>query len=154
MNSNPALAGLESLIGHWTMELYGAEFLPAPDTRVTGSIDIEWILDGAAVAMCQGDPEHPPASEWIIGRDESEEHYTVLYADGRGVSRVYRMSIKGTQWRIWRDTPAFSQRFEAELEPDGRRITGRWEKSEDQGANWKHDFNIDYTRKEASSSKP
>jgi hypothetical protein len=47
---------------------------------------------------------------------------------------------------MWRDTPEFSQRFEAELDPDGRRISGRWQKSLDEGASWQHDFNVDYLR--------
>jgi hypothetical protein len=153
MGRNPALASLEPLVGNWTMELYGAAFLPTPDTRVTGSVDINWIQGGAAVAMRQGDSEHPPAAVWIVGHDESEDDYTVLYADDRGVSRVYRMSIEGSRWRMWRDTPEFLQRFEAEVASDGQQISGRWEKSLDQGADWQHDFNIDYIRDGAPSSE-
>jgi hypothetical protein len=136
------------------MELHGAAFLPTADTRVSGSIDIDWIQGGAAVAMRQGDSEHPPAAVWIIGRDDTEDEYVALYSDDRGVSRVYRMSIDAGQWKIWRDTPEFSQRFRAELEPDGLGVRGRWEKSTDRGANWQHDFNIDYIRDEASGSAP
>jgi hypothetical protein len=56
------------------------------------------------------------------------------------------MSLDGPTWRMWRDTPDFSQRFEARLDPDGAVVRGRWEKSTDQGAAWEHDFNIDYIR--------
>ena len=101
--------------------------------------------------MRQADPEHPPAAVWIIGRDESEPGYSVLYADDRGVSRVYRMSLEDEHWQMWRDTPEFSQRFHAQLDPDGQTIRGRWEKSTDQGATWEHDFNVDYVHERASN---
>lgn len=148
MSINPALADLEPLVGRWQMELYNAPFLPDPHTRVTGSIDIDWIEQGSALRMRQSDSENPPAAVWIIGRDESEPGYSVLYADDRGVSRVYLMSLEGAHWRMRRDTPEFSQRFYALLDPDGRAIRGRWEKSADQGATWEHDFNIDYIREQ------
>ena len=150
MSINPALADLEPLVGRWRMELYSAAFLPDPDTRVTGSIEIDWIEEGSALRMRQGDSENPPAAVWIIGRDESEPGYSVLYADDRGVSRVYLMSVEDGRWQMWRDTLEFSQRFHAQLDPDARAIRGRWEKSADQGATWEHDFNIDYLREQAS----
>jgi hypothetical protein len=81
----------------------------------------------------------------LIGRDQDEDHYTVLYSDARGVSRVYRMSLVSGQWRLWRDNPTFAQRFEATLSDDGSRMTGRWEKAHD-GGPWEHDFNVEYTR--------
>jgi hypothetical protein len=52
---------------------------------------------------------------------------------------------------MWRDTPEFSQRFHAQLDPGARTIRGRWEKSADQGANWEYDFNIDYIREGVSN---
>jgi hypothetical protein len=147
---DPALADLQPLVGNWRMELSNAAFLPDRDTRVTGSIEIDWIEDGCALRMRQGDSTHPPAAVWIIGRDESEPEYSVLYADDRGVSRIYRMRFKGAHWQMRRDSREFSQRFHAQLDPDARTVRGRWEKSADQGATWEHDFNIDYIREQAS----
>ena len=151
MGMNPAIADLTALIGRWRMELYCAALLPDPGARVTGSIGIDWLEEGAAIVMRQGDAEHPSAAVWIIGRDESEDDYSALYADVRGVSRIYRMSFRGAHWRMWRDTPAFSQRFYAEVAPGEQMISGRWEKSVDQGVNWEHDFNIDYIRDSEST---
>lgn len=148
---NPALAELQPLVGHWQMELYNAEFLGDRDRRITGSIDTDWIEDGAALRIRQGDPLHTPAAVWIIGRDDGKSDYAVLYADDRGVSRIYEMSFGDALWRMWRDTPEFSQRFEGRLDPDARTIRARWEKSADQGATWEHDFNIDYTREQPSN---
>lgn len=146
MGINPALADLQPLTGRWRMELYNGAFLPDADTRVSGSVEIGWIEGGSALRMRQGDSEHPPAAVWIIGRDDGEAGYSVLYADDRGVSRVYQMSFDGGHWRMWRDTPEFSQRFDAQLDADAEAIRGRWEKSSDQRTTWEHDFNLDYVR--------
>jgi hypothetical protein len=150
MRINPALAELRSLVGRWRMELYNAAFLPDPDARASGSVEIGWIEDGSAVRLRQGDSDHPSAAVWIIGRDESEAGYSVLYADDRGVSRIYRMSLSGGHWQMWRDTPEFSQRFDAQLDPDSGAIRGRWEKSTDRQVTREHDFNVDYIRERAT----
>jgi hypothetical protein len=81
----------------------------------------------------------------LIGRDQDEENYTVLYSDARGVSRVYRMSFTPGRWRLWRDNPSFAQRFEVSISDDGARMTGQWERASD-GGEWEHDFNLEYVR--------
>jgi hypothetical protein len=146
MTTNPALAQLEFLAGAWDMELSEASFLPGPDATVRGLVTVEWIEQGAALAMRMGDAGTPTAT-WIIGRDEAEPDYCVLYADDRGVSRVYRMSLADGTWRIWRDTPEFSQRFDAEISTDRTEIDGSWRKSADRGTTWEHDFRVRYTRR-------
>jgi len=150
--SNPALVGLEFLVGQWQMELHGAAFLPDPGARVTGSVRIDWIADGAAIVMRQGEGTEPSAAVWIIGRDDSTTDFQVLYSDDRGVSRLYDMSFASPDWRMWRTTPDFSQRFEAVIASDGRAIRGAWRKSFDGGATWEHDFNLDYIRTPRSDS--
>jgi hypothetical protein len=57
----------------------------------------------------------------------------VLYTDDRGVSRAYRMSFSDRTWRMWRDTPEFAQRFDADVIPSQAEITGSWHKSADGG---------------------
>lgn len=146
MTTNPALADAARLVGDWQMDVHHAAFLPDPDARVVGSARIDWIEDGSALVIRQGDPANPPAANWIVGRDEDETGYHVLYADDRGVSRIYRMSLDGALWKMWREAPAFTQRFTAEIDPNGQVVRGRWEKSLDQGATWEHDFNLDYVR--------
>jgi hypothetical protein len=141
MTANPALADLAFLVGTWSMELSAAAFLADPDTVVTTSATFDWIEDGAAIVMRQAG-----AATWIIGRDDSERNYQVLYADDRGVSRVYQMSLADQQWRLWRNTREFSQRFDAQVSPDHAVIDGRWEKSLDGGLTWEHDFNLRYVR--------
>jgi hypothetical protein len=88
MMDTPALAGLRFLTGDWTMELSGASFLPDPESVVSGPVTFDWIEDGAALAMRMGDN-----ATWIIGRDDAEQEYHILYGDKRGVPRVYRLSL-------------------------------------------------------------
>jgi hypothetical protein len=113
------------------MELSGAAFLPDPDASVPGPVTFEWIEQGAALVMCMGGGG--PTATWIIGRDESESDYCVLYTDDRGVSRVHRMSFTDRTRRMWRDTPEFAQGFDAEVSPSQTEITSNWQKSADGG---------------------
>ena len=146
MTTNPALDALRFLAGTWDMELSEASFLADPDARLPGSATFEWIAGGAALAMRMGSDMGNDAA-WIIGRDDSEPDYYALYSDARGVSRVYRMSLHDSTWRMWRDTPEFSQRWDAVISADQTQITGTWQKSTDAGATWEHDFNLRYTRR-------
>ena len=118
MTTNPALADLQFLAGAWDMELSEASFLPDPAATVGGSVTFEWIEQGAALVMRMGD-----TAAWIIGRDEAEPDYRVLYADGRGVSRVYGMSFSSGTWRMWRDTPEFLSGSTPRSVPVRRRST-------------------------------
>jgi hypothetical protein len=146
MTTNPALDELRFLVGAWDMELSEASFLPDRETKLRGSVIFQWVEQGTALAMRMGDAGTPTAT-WIIGRDDAEPGYHVLYADGRGVSRVYRMSFGDGTWRMWRDTPDFSQRFEAEVGAGQAEINGSWQKSVDAGMTWGHDFTVRYTRR-------
>ena len=112
----PAVSALAALVGHWRLTLWGASFLPDPEQHVdAGLVRFVWIEDGAALAMYQGDEGAPPAARMLIGRDQDAEHYTVLYSDARGVSRVYLMSFASGRWWMWRNHPSFAQRFKAVL---------------------------------------
>jgi len=121
------------------MELSDAAFLPEGEV-VRGTAAFEFIDDGRLLAFRQGD-----AATWIIGGDDSSAQYTVLYSDGRGVSRVYAMTVERGTWKIWRDDEVFSQRFEALLSADLNLISGRWEKRPG-GGDWEHDFAVAYRR--------
>jgi hypothetical protein len=143
---NPTLAELAVLVGDWSMELTNAAFLPTPADAVTGSATFAWIEGGAFLVLYQGSqPRGAPAAHWIIGRDEADPSYTVLYADARGVSRVYGMRFEDGFWELWRDNPGFSQRFAARLSADRNTLSGSWVKSVG-GADWEHDFDITYRR--------
>lgn len=85
-------------------------------------------------------PVHTSA---VFGLDDGTGQFTMLYADARGVSRVYRADLTGGRLRIWRDEPGFNQRYVGVVSDDT--ITGAWEMSED-GTDWRKDFDLNYRR--------
>jgi len=56
------------------------------------------------------------------------------------------MNLSGGTWRMRRDTPEFSQRFDAEVSANQAEIRGSWQKSVDGGKTWEHDFKVRYSR--------
>lgn len=144
--TNPALEDLGFFVGEWSMTISNASFLEDADQVVTGMLEAAPMEAGMLLALRQvGDPAGPPLASWVIGRDGSQHDYTVLYTDGRGVSRVYLMSLSGDAWTIWRDDPEFAQRFEATISADRRSLNGGWQKRIG-GGSWEHDFDIAYSR--------
>ena len=133
---HPMLENLGLLVGQWEVELI---FPTDPPGRIQTEAVFDW-LDSQAFVI-----EHWGGSTWIIGLDDTSETYSVLYHDERGVSRVYQMSLSNGLWKLWRNTPDFSQRFEGQFSADGRTITARWEKSSD-GSSWEHDFALTYSK--------
>lgn len=143
---NPSLKQLEILIGDWEMELSNASFLPSPSDTVKGQASFEWLENGAFLIMYMGSkPPDAPDAIWLFSRDEVQANHTVLYYDARKVSRVYEMSFSEGVWKIWRNSPGFSQRFEGKISDDGNSITAHWEISSDDST-WEHDFDVTYTR--------
>jgi hypothetical protein len=141
--ANPELKDLEPLVGKWNIEL---RFPMDPPGTVHTTASFEWIEDGAFLKMDSGEKgKGTPHVVCVIGRDNDTETYTMLYLDNRGVSRIYNMSFKGGEWKQWRESPDFWQRFTGVLSPDGNTITAKWENSKD-GVDWKHDFDLIYTR--------
>ena len=145
---NPALSlklkDLEPLVSEWSVEI----LLPGdPATTVRGSVSIEWFEGGAFLVMRTGGLEWsgPSGSVSVIGRDDMAETYSLLYADTRGVSRIYEMSFRDSVWKQWRSAPGFSQCFTGTLSDGGSAIMARWEKSSD-GSHWDHDFDLTYRR--------
>ena len=143
---------LQRLIGTWDFDASreGA-FLGR------GRASFEWIEDGAFVLQRAEDvPSHDASPDWvshspmpvvaILGFDDSNGELAQLYADARGVFRIYRMSVTDEAWTVWRDNPGFSQRFIGRFAEDDATIEGRWESSED-GSTWTPDFDLVYRRR-------
>ena len=89
-------------------------------------------------------PEAPDSLS-IIGCDGGNGTYYQLSSDERGASRVYEMSIGRAEWKLWRTSAPFAQRFAATFSDDGNTMKGRWEMSED-GVNYATDFDLTYRR--------
>jgi hypothetical protein len=147
---NPALARLDALVGRWTVR-------PEVEGVGAGWSEFGWAEGGLFLrqfADADPLPETAPAlwrentplpTTALIGLDDATGEFTMLYADARGVHRVYRMTFDGRVWTVWREAPGFNQRYTGTLSDDGRTIAGQWEMSRD-GETWNVDFGLTYTR--------
>lgn len=147
---HPALVRLDALVGRWTVQ-------PKVDGVGSAWTEFAWQESGAFLRQYSDADPIPPTTPdpWrdhapfpttaVIGLDDADGEFTMLYADARGVYRVYRMTFADGVWTMWRDAPGFNQRFTGTLSADGDTVDGRWEMSED-GATWKLDFELTYTR--------
>lgn len=142
-----ALARLDVLVGRWTIQV---------NVEGVGTAWTEFAWrDGGLFLHQYSDADLAPESPWrdhapfpttaIIGLNDTDEQFTMLYADARGVHRVYQMTFADGAWRIWRHAPGFNQRFTATISADGDTINGRWEMSED-ATTWNLDFELTYIR--------
>ena len=138
---DPGLEALDQLVGEWTTE---ASHPMLPGTVVQGESTFEW-LEGEKFLVYRSRNEHPdfPDAISVIGDTEGLKMH---YFDSRGVHRIYEVSIVQGVWKIWRDTPGFSQRFTGTFEDDGATITGQWDLSRDDST-WDDDLVITYRRK-------
>ena len=139
---------LERLVGTWEFEpLIGGR----PMGR--GRARLEWIEGGAFLLERSHadwtDPgwiENAPVStQSVMGFDDTTFEVTQLYADDRGVFRIYRGRVTDDEWRLERAATDFHQRFVGAFLDDGRTIEGRWESSPD-GTAWALDFLITYRK--------
>jgi hypothetical protein len=150
---NEKLSKLDPLVGDWTMEA-SAGGQPAGVSRAV----FGWAEDGAfLVQHARGEqPDFEPPPQWvannplplvtIFGLDEHSGTYTMLYADARGVFRVYSMTLRDGVWEMRGQAgPQFHQRFTATFSADGTSINGAWESSRD-GVRWEHDFDVTYRK--------
>ncbi len=96
-----------------------------PPVTGRGRISFEWLSEGS----------------FLVQRWEVEHHD----------SRVYERSLRDGVWKLWRDSPGFSQRFTGTFGDDGNTITGFWEKSGD-GEAWEHDFDLAYTKQSETTT--
>lgn len=139
-----SLKQFEILVGEWAT--VGTH--PAFPSAVHGHSTFEWLREGALLAW-HFDWEHhgPPNAFSVIGHDDANavDTCSMLYADERGVARIYQMSLDGGVWKMWRDSPGFSQRMTGTFSDDGNTITVHGELSRD-GSNWEQDLDVRYTR--------
>ena len=143
-----SLDALEPLVGEWSLV---AEFPGLPPMSDGAWVAFEW-LPGRTFLIERWEIPVPEAPDGIaiIGADpRSDGNYLQHYFDSRGVARVYKMSLEGGIWRLWRDAPDFSpldfsQRYTGTFSDDGTSIAGAWEINH--GEAWEHDFALTYTK--------
>lgn len=130
------------MVGEWDM----VGMHPAFPSEAHGVSTFEWLLDGGLLLWrFDWEDPGPPSAMAVIGRDDSGRTCSMVYADERGVTRVYEMSLEDRVWSMWRDAPGFSQRMTGRLK-EGGRIEVHGQLSRD-GTNWEQDLDVTYTRK-------
>jgi hypothetical protein len=143
--AHEALEPLDVFVGEWSMS---TSFAPSPADAPRARTTFEW-LPGRSFLVQRWEVEHPDAPDGIaiIGFDADKATLLQHYFDSRGVARVYEMTFANGVWTLQRlaTAPDFSQRFTGTFSEDGNTIVGRWESSSD-GSDWKHDFDLTYTR--------
>lgn len=137
-----SLKQFDSLVGEW--DTVGTH--PGFPSAVHGHSTFKWLVEGALLEWHFGWESHgPPSAISVIGHDDAAQSATMLYSDERGVARIYMMTLEDGVWKMWRDSPGFSQRTIGRITDDGNTITVRGELSRD-GANWERDLDVTYTR--------
>jgi hypothetical protein len=137
---DPALDPFDVLIGTWATAATHPQF----DAVVAGSTTFEW-LDGGhfLVQRSHNDHELFPDAISVIGAPETGGGLVMEYFDSRGVRRTYGVSFDDGVLRIWRNDPAFAQRFTATPSHDS--FEGRWQLARTPG-DWQDDLNVSYRR--------
>jgi hypothetical protein len=143
-----ALDRLDVLVGVWETEAtFEAGFLgpDTPETRCHGRTTFEWLDGGFFLTQRIVNDDPVPSAITIIGPSGEADTFAQHYYDSRGVARVYQMTLDGQEWKLWRESPGFWQRYTGVIAEDGTTITGAWQASVD-GREWRHDFDLMYTR--------
>jgi hypothetical protein len=142
------LRELDCLVGEWTMTAAPPGGPPWPGGA---RVRFEW-LDGRAFLVerwslngAEVPAGTPTSGTAIIGCDAAKGTYVQLYADDRGVCRVYEMGLRDGEWTLRRAGASFEQHFTGTFSAEGTTITGRWELAPD-GEDWTTDFDVTYTR--------
>jgi hypothetical protein len=143
---NIQLERLDQLVGWWATTMSDAWFLEPPGATVRGATDVEWLGESFVVVRTRFEGAEHAHNEMtlVIGYNDPDDAYVVLYHDDRGVCRQFAMTFDAGHWTLTREDPDFHQRFVADVELD--RILGRWEASEDAGATWRKDFDLTFER--------
>jgi hypothetical protein len=138
---DPALEPFDALIGTWATEATHPLF----DAVVPGTTKFEWLEGGHfPVQRSRNEHEQFPDAINIIGAPEAGDGLVMEYFDSRGVRRTYGISLDGGVLRMWRDAPAFDQRYVATLAPDT--FEGHSQLARTPG-NWQDDLKVTYRRR-------
>jgi hypothetical protein len=139
---DPTLEPFDALIGTWATEATHPEF----DAVVPGGTTFEWF-EGGHFLVQRSHNEHElfPDAISVIGAPEAGDGLVMEYFDSRGVRRTYGLSLDDGVLHIWRDDPAFAQRFSAQL--GHTTFEGRWQLATTPG-DWQDDLKVTYLRRD------
>lgn len=137
-----AMGALDVLVGEWQTTLTNAWFDLPPGSEQATDTTVSWVGGEAFVLVEWTSPGG--GNTLCLGHSTATDAYWALYHDERGVDRLFSMTFGDGEWGLLRQDPDFHQRFVSTVSFD--RIDGRWEASEDQGATWRKDFDLTFTR--------
>lgn len=143
LKPNPLLTAFAFLIGEWQTTGTHPQL---PGKTFHGLTSFAWAEGGAFLIMrSEIDEPEIPSGVALIGSDDGDHSYVMIYFDERGVSRHYQVTISDDEM-IWnRDDPKLAQCMTFTREDGGDRIVCKGRMSEDGGA-WKDDLSLTYTR--------
>jgi hypothetical protein len=134
------LEAFDALIGTWDTEATH----PMLDAVVPGHVTFEWLEGGRFIVQrVHNDHELFPDAICVIGAPEDGEGLVMEYFDSRGVRRTYGVSLEAGVLRMWRDDPAFAQRYAATL---GDAFEGQWQVAKSAG-DFIDDVKVRYRRR-------
>ena len=140
---NPALEGLNPLIGRWRTT--GTHPL-VPGTTFHGHTSFQWVEAGAFVMMrSEVDEPEIPSAVAFIGSDDAAGTLTMLYFDERDISRRYTLEVGDGEVSWHRDEGGFAQRMGLTVAADGSRLEAKGTMSRD-GGPWEDDLQLTYER--------
>ena len=141
---NPALEGLDALVGTWEVTLTNAWFLESMDVEQHGQAVVRWL--GDAFLELTADMEGERTWHFVFGRSDVNDRSIVLYHDPRPASRIFELVDEDGSWVLHREDPDMHQRFVLRLVDPGR-IEAHTDASDDEGQTWRKDFDLIFTRR-------
>ena len=139
--SNAALQPFEFLIGEWRTT--GTHPM-VPGKELSGRTSFAWH-EGGAFLIVRNEVDEPrfPDGVAIIGSDNADGSFCMIYFDDRGVSRRMTVTLaeKSVTWR--HENPDFAQRVT--IRNEGDRLVSKGLMSE-KGGPWKDDLSQVYER--------
>lgn len=135
---NPALEGLDVLVGEWDLTLTHAWFLESMEVEQHGHALGRWLGDAFLELTAEIEGEH--VWHFVFGRSDATDRSVVLYHDPRPASRIFELAQEDGGWVLHREDPDMHQRFV--LRALGDRIDGRTDASDDGGRTWRKDFDL------------
>jgi len=139
---HPQLQPFDALVSEWTIE---AAHRLLPGVVVRGHTVFEW-LEGERFLIQRARMEHPDFPDAIAIIGVLGDGLAIHTYDSRGLHRVLATSFDDGVWRLWRDAPEFSSRFEGTFADGGDTIQGLFQISHDD-ATWEDDMEITYRRR-------
>lgn len=138
---NASLESLGFLIGEWRTT--GSHPL-VPGKELLGRTSFAWHEDGAFLIM-RNEVDEPdfPDGVALIGSDNANHRFSMIYFDERGVSRIMDVTL-GEDTVTWRhENSDFAQRLT--IRKEGDRLVSKGLMSEKGGA-WKDDLSQIFER--------